>query len=87
VQEDTLPAQLHVTARTASGVVMAVRHREVAVEGVQFHPESVLTEGGHRMLATWLAACGDVAAPARAEGLQPVVRRGPASLPLPAPQG
>ena len=42
--------------RTASGVVMAMRHREVDVEGVQFHPESVLTEGGHRMLANWLVA-------------------------------
>jgi para-aminobenzoate synthetase component 2 len=37
---------------------MALRHRELPIEGVQFHPESVLTEGGHRMLATWLAACG-----------------------------
>ena len=52
---------------------MALRHRELAVEGVQFHPESVLTEGGHRMLATWLAVCGDADAPARAEGLAPVV--------------
>ena len=42
------------------------------VEGVQFHPESVLTEGGHRMLATWLVTCGDPDAPARAEGLAPV---------------
>ena len=41
-------------ARTDGGVVMALRHRELAVEGVQFHPESVLTEGGHRMLANWL---------------------------------
>jgi para-aminobenzoate synthetase component 2 len=37
---------------------MALRHRRLPVEGVQFHPESVLTEGGHRMLATWLTACG-----------------------------
>ena len=37
---------------------MALRHRELPIEGVQFHPESVLTEGGHRMLATWLTACG-----------------------------
>jgi para-aminobenzoate synthetase component 2 len=41
---------------------MAVRHRELPVEGVQFHPESVLTEGGHRMLATWLLRCGDAGA-------------------------
>jgi para-aminobenzoate synthetase component 2 len=58
VREDTLPAELAVTARTASGVVMAIRHRELPIEGVQFHPESVLTQGGHRMLANWLVRCG-----------------------------
>ena len=58
VLEDTLPAEIEVTARTGSGVVMAMRHRELPIEGVQFHPESVLTEGGHLMLANWLAACG-----------------------------
>ena len=52
---------------------MGLRHRELAVEGVQFHPESVLTEGGHRMLANWLAACGDTDAVRRSEGLSPVV--------------
>jgi para-aminobenzoate synthetase component II len=87
VEEDTVPRELAVTARTSSGVVMAMRHRDVAVEGVQFHPESVLTEGGHQMLAAWLAACGDGEAPGRARGLQPVVRRGPASLELPEPVG
>lgn len=54
----TLPAEIEVTGRTESGIVMAMRHRELAIEGVQFHPESVLTEGGHTMLANWLAACG-----------------------------
>ena len=58
VLEDTLPAEIEVTARTDSGVVMALRHRELPIEGVQFHPESVLTEGGHLMLANWLATCG-----------------------------
>ncbi|HEY3506739.1 MAG TPA: aminodeoxychorismate/anthranilate synthase component II [Actinocatenispora sp.] len=58
VDEATLPAEIEVTGRTASGVVMAMRHRELALEGVQFHPESVLTQGGHLMLANWLAACG-----------------------------
>ena len=69
----TVPDELEVTARTDSGVIMAVRHRTLAVEGVQFHPESVLTEGGHRMLANWLAVCGDPDAVARSEGLAPVV--------------
>jgi para-aminobenzoate synthetase component 2 len=64
---------LEVSARTDSGVIMGIRHRELAVEGVQFHPESVLTQGGHRMLANWLAICGDQTAVARSEGLSPVV--------------
>jgi para-aminobenzoate synthetase component 2 len=58
VDPASVPAELEVTGRTPSGIVMALRHRELPIEGVQFHPESVLTEGGHRMLATWLAACG-----------------------------
>jgi para-aminobenzoate synthetase component 2 len=58
VDPATVPDELEVTGHTASGVVMALRHRELPIEGVQFHPESVLTEGGHRLLATWLAACG-----------------------------
>jgi para-aminobenzoate synthetase component II len=56
--EPDLPPELEITARTAGGVIMGLRHRDFAVEGVQFHPESVLTQGGHRMLANWLAACG-----------------------------
>ncbi|MCU1602345.1 MAG: glutamine amidotransferase of anthranilate synthase [Frankiales bacterium] len=59
VEEDTLPSELKVTGRTASGVVMALRHRDLPVEGVQFHPESVLTQGGHLLLASWLRQCGD----------------------------
>ncbi|GGJ88715.1 aminodeoxychorismate/anthranilate synthase component II [Pilimelia anulata] len=62
VRPETLPDELAVTGRTDSGVVMAMRHRELPLEGVQFHPESVLTEGGHLMLANWLAACGHSAA-------------------------
>ena len=51
----TIPPELIVTARTADGVVMGVRHRDHAVEGVQFHPESILTEHGHHMLQNFLA--------------------------------
>jgi para-aminobenzoate synthetase component 2 len=58
VAAESVPAELEVTAQTPSGVVMALRHRSLDVEGVQFHPESVLTQGGHLMLATWLARCG-----------------------------
>jgi para-aminobenzoate synthetase component II len=62
---DTLPDELRVTARTEGGVIMGVQHAELPIHGVQFHPESILTEGGHRMLANWLALCGE----APAEGL------------------
>jgi para-aminobenzoate synthetase component II len=58
VVADTLPEALEVTARSEDGVVMGLRHRELAIEGVQFHPESVLTVSGHRLVANWLAACG-----------------------------
>jgi para-aminobenzoate synthetase component 2 len=59
VVESTLPDEFEVTGRTVdSGVVMAMRHRTLPLEGVQFHPESVLTQGGHLMLANWLAGCG-----------------------------
>ncbi len=56
---ETVPAELEVTARTRTGVIMGVRHTDLPIHGVQFHPESILTEGGHRMLANWLAYCGD----------------------------
>src|ERR671912_1671218 len=69
VVEDTLPDDLEVTARTGSGIVMAMRHRALPIEGVQFHPESVLTEGGHLLLASWLARCGDEGARDRAPAL------------------
>jgi para-aminobenzoate synthetase component II len=58
VEEATLPTSIEVTGRTESGVVMALRHRTLPIEGVQFHPESVLTQGGHRMVANWLVSCG-----------------------------
>ena len=52
---------------------MAVRHRTLPLEGVQFHPESVLTQGGHRLFANWLQTCGMVDAVSRSEGLSPLV--------------
>ncbi|MEV0066078.1 MULTISPECIES: aminodeoxychorismate/anthranilate synthase component II [unclassified Amycolatopsis] len=59
-----------VTGHTESGVVMGMRHRELPLEGVQFHPESVLTEGGHRMLATWLASTGHPVDPKKVDELE-----------------
>ncbi len=72
---ETVPDVLDVTARTDSGVIMGLRHRSLPVESVQFHPESVLTEGGYQMLANWLAVCGDADAPRRAAGLSPLVAK------------
>lgn len=69
----TVPEELVVTGRTASGVIMAIRHRDLPLHGVQFHPESVLTVGGHRLLANWLAMTGDAGAIARSAGLSPLV--------------
>ncbi|MGV0815823.1 aminodeoxychorismate/anthranilate synthase component II [Mycolicibacterium boenickei] len=54
----TLPPELEITAQTDDGVVMAVQHVDLPIHGIQFHPESILTEGGHRMLANWLGYCG-----------------------------
>ena len=56
VARESLPDCLEVTAWTADGEIMGLRHRTLAVEGVQFHPESVLTEHGHRMLENFLKA-------------------------------
>jgi anthranilate synthase component II len=59
VERSTLPASLEVTAETDDGLVMGLRHRELMVEGVQFHPESVLTVGGHELVANFLRRCSD----------------------------
>ncbi len=71
----TMPDELLANGRTASGIIMAVRHTSLPLHGVQFHPESVLTEGGHRVLANWLARCGDPEAVTRSAGLSPLVHR------------
>jgi para-aminobenzoate synthetase component II len=73
IEPETLPTELEATATTRSGVIMGLRHRELPVEAVQFHPESVLTEWGYQMLANWLAICGDAAAPERAVGMAPLM--------------
>ncbi|MBF6244785.1 aminodeoxychorismate/anthranilate synthase component II [Nocardia elegans] len=70
VLEDTLPGDIEVIGRTESGIVMAMRHRELPIHGVQFHPESVLTQGGHRMLANWLEVCGERPAEGLVETLE-----------------
>jgi para-aminobenzoate synthetase component 2 len=73
VERDTVSSELEITGATESGVVMSMRHKSLPIEGVQFHPESVLTEHGHLMLANWLTQCGDIDALAKSVGLSPVV--------------
>lgn len=75
LERSTLPDELQITSETESGVVMSVRHKSLPLEGVQFHPESVLTEHGHRILANWLTECGDEKAQEMAVGLSPVVTK------------
>ena len=73
VEKDSVPNTLHITGSTDSGLVMSMQHATLPIQGVQFHPESVLTEHGHQMLANWLVMCGDKGARQRAVGLSPVV--------------
>ena len=70
----TVPDTLVPTGHTESGIIMAARHRDLPLHGVQFHPESVLTEGGHRILANWLELTGHEGAVERSIGMSPLVR-------------
>ncbi|EYT54704.1 para-aminobenzoate synthase [Leucobacter sp. UCD-THU] len=70
----TVPDSLVVTAETASGIVMALRHRELPIYGVQYHPESVLTEGGYQQLGNWLAVVGLPNAAVIAQSLSPLLK-------------
>jgi para-aminobenzoate synthetase component 2 len=85
VVDSTVPENLQVTARTLAGtaidgtksmggVIMGIRHRDLPIYGVQYHPESVLTEGGYQMLGNWLESVGLKGAAERAKGLSPMVR-------------
>ena len=65
-------AEVPEAAEPARPIVMALEHRELPLHGVQFHPESVLTEGGYRILANWLAVAGDAGAVARSDGMAPL---------------
>lgn len=72
--EADLPAEIEATARTASGTVMAIAHRDLPISGVQFHPESILTRHGYRLLANWLESVGDDHAVEAARTLDPLDR-------------
>jgi para-aminobenzoate synthetase component 2 len=74
VVDSTVPRELLVTSRTEGGVIMGLQHESAPIFGVQFHPESVLTEGGYLMLANWLAIAGLPSAQEAAKGLTPLVK-------------
>jgi para-aminobenzoate synthetase component 2 len=74
IVDDTVPEELLVTARTAGGIIMAVQHKTKPIYGVQFHPESVLTESGYQMLGNWLESVGLKGAADRAKSLSPMVK-------------
>jgi len=74
IVNSTVPDDLVVTSQTAGGVIMGVRHAELPIFGVQFHPESVLTEGGYRMVGNWLAVAGLPEAAETAKGLTPLMK-------------
>jgi para-aminobenzoate synthetase component II len=80
VVDGTVPDELTVTARTEGGVIMGVQHESAPLYGVQFHPESVVTEGGYLMLANWLERTGLAGATKTAAGLSPRVGSTPDSL-------
>jgi para-aminobenzoate synthetase component 2 len=68
---ETLPSEVAVTSRTEGGVIMGIAHRAARIVGVQFHPEAVLTEGGHLLLGNWLETAGFTDAAARGAALHP----------------
>jgi para-aminobenzoate synthetase component 2 len=76
VVNGTVPSDLVVTSRTEGGVIMGVRHVSAPILGVQFHPESVLTEGGYLMVANWLALAGLPEARETAKHLTPMLKLG-----------
>ncbi len=74
VVNETVPEELQITARTESGIIMALQHKSKPIYGVQFHPESVLTQGGYQMLGNWLESIGLKGAAEKAKGLSPMVK-------------
>ncbi|WP_022872673.1 aminodeoxychorismate/anthranilate synthase component II [Nesterenkonia alba] len=77
VAPDSVPDVLEITATTEDGVIMGLAHRDAPLWGMQYHPESVLTEGGYRMLGNWLESLGQLGAAEKAAQLNPISRSTP----------
>lgn len=75
VEPDTVPADLEVIAQTSDHIVQGLKHRTLPLYSVQFHPESVMTQGGYRLFANWLAMCGQKSAVEKSVGLVPNVSK------------
>jgi len=73
VTRETVPADLKITGETESGIVMSLEHVSKPIHGVQFHPESVVTEGGYLMLGNWLESIGLAGAAEKAKDMQPLI--------------
>jgi len=73
VVANTVPDELLVTSKTEGGVIMGIQHKTLPIYGVQFHPESVLTQGGYQMLGNWLESIGLTGAATKAKSLSPLV--------------
>ena len=73
IEPQTVPSNLLVTSKTAGGVIMGVQHESLPIYGVQFHPESVLTQGGYQMLGNWLESIGLAGAAERSKSLSPML--------------
>ena len=74
IEPQTVPNDLIVTSKTAGGVIMGVQHATLPIYGVQFHPESVLTQGGYQMLGNWLESIGLSGAAEIAKSLSPMLK-------------
>ena len=70
IENPNFPNELTITATTESGVIMGLKHKTAPIEGVQFHPESVLTEEGHHLLANWLESTGDLNSKSKARSIK-----------------
>ncbi|MCI1984479.1 MAG: gamma-glutamyl-gamma-aminobutyrate hydrolase family protein [Bifidobacteriaceae bacterium] len=75
VEPSTMPAELEVIAQTQDHIIQGIKHRTLPLYSVQFHPESVMTQGGYRLFANWLAMCGQSNAIEKSAGLVPNVSK------------